>query len=279
MSSRAAAATVHEQLAAATPPPVPVFGKPLPPVEPRSRHGSDSAATSRELGGSRGSGSLKRTVSDSEPEDGELHGSGSDMGRRRRGKKKDKRRRSASSSTSGSRGRKRKYSHTSEEDRKVQKRRSSTESSSASSDEAEDGDSASSGSRDRRSKRKKNSKKKGRKSKSTSPAAVKKEGRGKRKSGGLKNLSFEKIVKKMTPKELKSYLREFKRSQEESQAREEEEGISFLILQGIYSRKPYTVTLHKDDFSFILLINIISPFAIHDNFSPALLSSIPLAVN
>jgi hypothetical protein len=175
------------------------------------------------------------------------------MGRRRRGKKKDKRRRSASSSTSESRGRKRKHSHTLEEDRKVQKRRSSTESSSASSDEAEDGDSASSGSRDRRSKRKKNSKKKGRKSKSTSPAAVKKEGRGKRKSGGLKNLSFEKIVKKMTPKELKSYLREFKRSQEESQAREEEEGISFLILQGIYSRKPYTVTLHKDDFSFILL--------------------------
>jgi hypothetical protein len=201
---------------------IPVFGKPLPAA-------ASSSLSAEPVGRNAVDRLSKRTVSDSEPEDGELHEANSYDQARRRNRKKETPPRSSSStfSTPGTSNRKRKPSQTSEDgsSRRRKKRSSCNESSPTTSDEDEidDGLSSSSSKTAGRKRRKKSSRKKWRKSRSVSSPEVKKENDNKssssrkgKKKVSLKSLSFEKIVKKMTPKELKSYLREFKKTPDES---------------------------------------------------------------
>jgi hypothetical protein len=165
--------------------------------------------------------SAAAAVSDSEPEDGELQES--ELAEKKR-RKKRRRKSSDSSHDSEARERKRKISTTYDEERGRGRKKKHSESPHVSSD---GDDSASSNSKSRQDRRSRNSKKKSRRSRSPSPYSIKKE-RDKdldksKKKTGMKKLSFEKIVKKMTPKELKSYLREFKKSQEEPETKQEEE--------------------------------------------------------
>ena len=222
VSSRPASAAVSEaDLLPAEPAPIPVFGKPLPAP------GNSTESLSDSVGHERGFASATRAVSDSEPEDGELH----DLTHKRK-KKKKRRRSSGSSSNAESRERKRKISQSSAEDLNKRKTRKFSDESSGSSDGDE---SVSGASKTSKSRRKRSNKKKVKKSRSSSPAVVKKENekdsaRGRKKTG-VKKISFEKIVKKMTPKELKSYLREFKKSQEDPYSKEEEEVVKETLTE------------------------------------------------